>query len=61
MITEVEPIVAAFRGLSDEDGDESDIPDTLKDLDEDESEDGEKIDDLSDDGPEKEELVAEEY
>lgn len=59
MITEAEPIVAAFRGLSDEDGDESDIPDTPKDLDVDEDE--EKLDDLPDDGLEKEEPTGEEY
>lgn len=41
MITEVQPLFLAFRGLSDEDGDETEIPDTLDDetLDDDEEED----------------------
>ena len=59
MITELEPIVAAFRGLSDEDGDENDIPDTVDDTDdEDEDEEG---DGLSEEGFEKEEPGGEEY
>ena len=31
MITEVQPLLLAFRGLSDEDSDETEIPDTLED------------------------------
>ena len=42
MITEVQPLVLAFRGLSDEDTEETDIPDTLDDDSLDEDDEDEK-------------------
>ena len=45
MITEVEPLTLAFRGLSDEDGDETEIPDTLPDEDADSDIDDDELDD----------------